>query len=56
MEYSPSLLTHRRDITTDAAELARAFFRAEAPADLLLQLDHAQIPLGLIIGTMKGRA
>ena len=39
----------RREVTADAAELASPCGAAETAADLLLQLDHAQVTFGLVV-------
>jgi hypothetical protein len=44
------------NVASNAAEPAGTFWRAEAPAHLLLELYHPQVSLGQLVGTMKGRA
>ncbi|EFH83052.1 hypothetical protein Krac_3965 [Ktedonobacter racemifer DSM 44963] len=49
-----SLLAQRREVAANAAEADKAIGCAEAARDLLLDLDHAQVPFGLIV--IKGHA
>src|SRR5437667_11685811 len=43
------LLAQSRKVTADAAEHGHSMFSAEATGDLLLNFDHAQISLGLVV-------
>ncbi len=43
------LLMQRGKIAANATEADETLWGAEAARDLLLYLDHAQIPLGLIV-------
>src|SRR5260370_7073128 len=47
-QFDP-LLAQSRKVTADAAEHRDPLFGAEAPGDLLLDFDHAQISLRLIV-------
>jgi hypothetical protein len=43
------LLTDGRDVTADLAKYLGAFCGTEAARHFLLQLDHTEIPLGLMV-------
>ena len=43
------LLSERGKVAANAAEHDSALFTAKAARDFLLHLDHAQIPLGLVV-------
>src|SRR5215217_7262562 len=49
MEHATPLLSHCREVASDAAEPLRAFLGAEAAGGLLLELDHAQVTLRLVV-------
>src|SRR2546427_10455700 len=49
------LLTEGGEITANATEHRHPLFGAEAARDLLLHFDHAQIPLGEVIGETHGK-
>src|SRR6266702_5122305 len=48
-EQGDALLPQGRKVTADAAKHRYPVFGAEAPGDLLLHFDHAQISLRLIV-------
>ncbi len=48
-ENSPALLASSGNAGAQGCEVASALFRAEAAGDLLTQLRHSQITLGLIV-------
>lgn len=48
-----ALLAQAGEIAPDAAKGDSARGRAKAPRDLLLDLDHAQIALGLVVGRSR---
>src|SRR5215471_21771082 len=50
-----TLLLHRRDVASDAAEGMRSAGGAEATTDLLFDLHHPQIALGEIIIKGNGK-
>src|SRR5258708_27502788 len=47
-QFDP-LLAQSRKVTADAAEHGHSLFGAETPGDLLLDFDHAQISLRLVV-------
>ena len=49
MEQADLVLAEGGEVAADAAEGLDAFLAAEATRDLLLQLDQAQIALGLVV-------
>jgi len=51
-QFDP-LLAQRREVTADAAEHGHSIFGAEATGDLLLDFDHAQISLRLVVGPSR---
>src|SRR5438045_3849052 len=44
-----------RQVTANTAEHRHSLFGAEAPGDLLLHFDHAQISLGLVVVKRHGK-
>src|SRR3990172_5905496 len=44
-----ALLAHSGDVATGATEHVRSSRRAEAARDLLLDLHHPKVPLGLVV-------
>ncbi len=50
-EQCDPLLAQGREVTADATEHRHPLFGAEAPGDLLLHFDHAQIALRLVVGS-----
>ncbi len=51
-QFDP-LLAQSRKVTADAAEHRNPIFGAEATRDLLLDFDHAQISLRLVVGLSR---
>src|SRR6266851_2403358 len=49
-QFDP-LLAQSRKVTADAAEHGHSLFGSETPGDLLLDFDHAQIALRLVVGS-----
>ena len=49
-KHGMTLLTHRREITANATISRRSVLTAKGSCYLLLDFDHPQIPLSLVIG------
>jgi hypothetical protein len=54
-EQCDPLLAQSRQVTADAAEHSHPIFGAEASGDLLLDFDHAQISLRLVVVKWDGK-
>ena len=54
-EQVPTLFTQGREVTADATEDGNPLVGAKAARDFLLHLDHAQIPLRLIVVKGHGK-
>src|SRR2546423_14169330 len=54
-EQCDALLAQGRQVTANTAEHRHSLFGAEAPGDLLLHFDHAQISLGLVVVKRHGK-
>src|SRR2546421_12818688 len=48
-----TLFAQRRHVAADAAKDLSALWRTEAARDLLLDFEHADVPLGLAVGPSR---
>jgi len=53
VKHGMTLFAHRAEIAADPAKGSDARFTAKGASDLLLNIDHAKIPLGLIVGLSR---
>ena len=55
VKHGMTLFAHRAEIAADPAKGGDARFTAKGASDLLLNFDHAKVPLGLIVRKGNGQ-